>query len=218
MIETSVVSGNTPTLGALSLRTLCSLAALVLAANVASARADESFTVKAAVYAGGGLSIPLGPSDFKDGWEQGWSAGGGIGYRLSPRSEIRTLMFHNRFDLDTAGLSGITGGEYTVLEMSVDYKLYVTGLRSDDLLATYLVVGVGFGGSTNASATFPEPLGSTEKFSEAKLAYDLGGGVDLRALPRTAIFAEAKWDLIRTHDENTTYMPLRAGIRFLIAD
>jgi hypothetical protein len=198
------------------LQTACRIAACCLLASAAVARADDPI-FEAALYAAGGLSTPLAPSEFKDGWEQGWNAGGGIGYRLAPRSEIRTLFFYNRFDLDTTDLPGVSGGEYSVVEVSVDYKLYLTGLRSDDLLAAYLVGGAGFGGSTIASATFPDPFGTTDKLTETKLAYDLGGGVDVRVLPRTKIFAEAKWVLVRTRSENTTYLPLRAGVRFVVA-
>jgi opacity protein-like surface antigen len=201
-----------------SSRTLCAIVTTLLLAAPASARADEPFDLEVALYAAGGLSIPLGPSDFTDGWEQGWNAGGGIGYRLSPRSEIRTLIFYNRFDLNTTNLTGISGGAYSIVEASADYKLYLTGLQAEDRLALYLVGGVGFGGQTIAETTFPEPLGTTQKFTRTKLAYDLGAGVDFRVLPKTAIFAEAKWVLVRTRHENTTYSPLRAGVRFLIAE
>jgi len=197
---------------------LCLVVGSVLAAGPTSARSEDTFEVQAAVYAGGGLCLPVSPSDFTDGWDRGWCAGAGIGYRLAPRSEVRTLMFYDRFDLNTESLPGVSGGAYSVLEVSVDYKLYLTGLRSSDRLAAYLVGGLGFGGQTISATTFPPPLGTTQEVNQTKLAYDVGGGVDVRVLPKTALFAEAKWVLVRTQDENTTYVPLRAGVRFLLAE
>ena len=196
--------------------TVCGIAALCLLAGAAIAQAEAPFDLEAALYAAGGLSAPLSPEEFKHGWEQGWNAGGGIGYRLAARSEIRTLFFYNRFALNTMGVSSLSGGEYTLLEVAVDYKLYLTG-RQDDLLAVYLVGGVGFGGVTIAAADFPDPLGSTEKFTRTKPAYDVGAGVDFRVLPRLAVFAEAKCVLVQTQGESSTLLPLRAGVRFLVA-
>ncbi len=92
--------------------------------------------VKPVFYAGGGISLPVGPSEFddlaaigikigiKDMYKSGVNFGGGVGFQVSPMFELVGRVDYNSFSFDEEGFSDALVKEFERL-------LPVTGLSLD---------------------------------------------------------------------------------------
>lgn len=148
---------------------------------------------------GAGLSIPTG--DFADNYKSGWlgqviagitGANGMLGGRIDG--------MYIRHSLDTDIVDG------SVALLGANANLVVSPGSMDAKFRPYLLGGVGF---FNAK---PEVDGD-EGEGETKFAFNIGGGFQVKAGSRMAVFLEARYISIRT-EESIGLIPIAIGLRF----
>ncbi|MFQ6116069.1 MAG: outer membrane beta-barrel protein [bacterium] len=174
---------------------------------------------------GGGISVPLGPDEFKDFWNLGFNGNAGIGYFITPQLTIGGNFTFNRFSLDGdkmiedlggAGLGiSVDGGAISAFEILGVGKYYFSPIGN--VTNFYVLGGVGLGIVKVSEATISAPGIPTETVqsdSESKLLVAGGLGVTFPVGATTNIFVEGRFSLISTEGSNTTFLPVRAGIIF----
>lgn len=193
------------------------LAVLLLFAISASAQNQ----IKPVVYAGGGLGLPLSPSEFSDGWKMGIGFGGGVGAQFTPNIEVVGKFFYNTFGLDVPEVEGVTvdGGDLQFIEFGADVKyLFTTG--PDSPFGPFLLFGLGM---TNVKITDLTVSGGDitiglQGVSETKFALALGGGFDYMFSPKAGLWVEGRYAMVLTEGDSFGYMPIRAGVKLLLGE
>ena len=184
---------------------------------------------KADLYIAGGLALPSGPEDFRDNWNLGLNLGGGIGFSLSSAVSIAFSGEYAFFPIDEtemlkkAGASGtgvsvtIDGGTLSILTLAGNVKLLL--IPTPGSTAPYFVAGAGFFSLSASDARISASyLGSsssvTVKFDNESAFYaSVGAGMDIPMNEKTSVFFEGRYSIGFTKGENTSYIPIKAGIR-----
>ena len=172
--------------------------------------------MKPAIYAGGGLGMPLSPTEFKDGYKMGYGFGAGVGLEFTPGIEVIGKFFYNTFSLDVPDGADVDGGDFKSLEFGVDGKYLFMANQPEMKIHPYILVGVGMANvkvteATIGDETFPEE-------SETKLMFNGGGGVEFAVSPKAAIWVDARYATVLTEDESISYLPIRAGVKFFVGN
>lgn len=148
---------------------------------------------------GAGLLLPMGDYKTADktGWVAGvdvtdWLTGGSIGIRAEGSYS------QTSHKAGVSGNSKIIGGMADVV--------YAFG-KTAASMRPYLLGGVGF---YNVKFT-----GTGPSVSESKIGFGGGGGVAFKlGTGGSRVFVEAKYVSVSTSGSSTTFLPVRAGIRF----
>jgi len=208
-------------------RVLIVVAALLALSTMVTAQSQ----VKPVFFAGGGMGMPLAPSFFSDYWKMGYGFGGGAGVQINPSIEITGKVFYNTFTFDGdkflkefslgEDVSGITidGLDFKAIEFGVDFKYILLANQPEAKFRPFMVVGAGMANIkfddvtiTGDSESVMLPTGA---FSETDFAIGGGAGFDYMFAPKTGVWLEARVNVIMTEGESTTYLPIRAGVKFL---
>jgi opacity protein-like surface antigen len=200
------------------------LVSVFLLAFAATSAAQQQ--MKPVFYAGGGLCMPIGPTFFKDYWKTGIGFGGGVGLQFNPQIEVIAKFYYNTFGLDwdklLAGYSGVTcdGLDFQAIEFGADFKYMMAAGGEGAPFKPFFIAGVGFAQAkftdltvTGDTSTVIFPASS---ISETKVAISAGAGFDYMFSPQMGFWLEGRFAMIATSGESTTYLPFRAGIKFLI--
>jgi opacity protein-like surface antigen len=176
-------------------RTGIVLVGLLSLAGVGSLAAQQGIRVGI----GGGLLMPLG--DYKTADKMGWLLGADATYWLAGapvgiRIEGDYSQTSHKSTFITSGNSKIFGGLAEVV--------YAFGTKADQL-RPYIMGGIGY-------FNFKE---SASGSSESKVGFGGGAGVALKVgTGSTRVFAEARFTSVSTSGGSTTFLPIRAGLRF----
>lgn len=196
---------------------------------------------KPAIYVGGGMSLPMGPQVFSDFWKSGFGGSGGFALQVSPAIEIGGTLGYSKFPFDDDavlayfGLSdfqlpglnidvSFSGLDITTLEFLAygkymftvgaegsRFKPYMvatggmTKMSTDELSATVTISGL-----IDTSFTETAPSMSTTDFT-----IGFGAGFEYMFSPKAGFWLDGKYMVILTEGESTSYLPIRAGLKFM---
>jgi len=170
------------------------------------------------LYAGGALSLPNAPDDFKDSFKTGYHGLVGVGYKLGPGFQVVGKAEYHKFsyNFDFAGLSDVDGGDSKMWMFGGDGRLAL------DLPAApikpFAFVGVGianikqsdFGGNVTLATALNDALPDTQN----KVYYNIGAGVELKFGPSFNLFVQGRYVSIATEGDKTTFIPITVGLKF----
>jgi len=148
---------------------------------------------------GGGVSIPTGDfgADYKTGW-----LGQVIAGITGP-----TGRFGGRIDgmYVRHSVDGVADASRQLLGANAD--LVVSPGSMDAKLRPYLMGGVGFFNSKSE-------VGSVEGEGVTDFAFNLGGGLSIKAGSKMSVFLEARYVSIQSDPSSTGFIPIAVGLRF----
>jgi opacity protein-like surface antigen len=169
------------------------------------------------LYAGGGLSLPMSPDGFKDGYKTGFHGYIGCGFNVMPTLQLMGKLEYHTLSADWAGYTlalGVDeeadGGTYTPLMFGVDgrWSFGVPAMPA----RPYVLGGLGF---AHLSISDIEYEGGSMSFdSETKFYFNIGGGVDFKITPVSSLFVQARWINIATEGDATAMIPITVGMKF----
>jgi outer membrane protein with beta-barrel domain len=150
---------------------------------------------------GAGLLLPMGDYKTADktGWIAGvdvtdWLAGGAIGIRVEGSYS------------QTSHKAGISGNSKIIGGMADVVYAFGTSAAS---MRPYVLGGIGF---YNVKFT-----GTGSSVSESKVGFGGGAGVAFKlGTGGSRVFVEGKYVSVSTTGSSTTFLPVRAGIRFAL--
>lgn len=144
--------------------------------------------------------------------------GGGMAFPTGTFGDAADTGYLGQIIAGITGPSSRLGGRVDGMFISNDYGPYTyqqVGVMGDVVLspraraktAPYLLAGLGFvNGKTTGTGS---PLGS-----ETKLAFNAGGGLDIRTRGQVSVYLEARWVTVRTEVNSTSYFPVTIGLRW----
>ncbi|MEE9553797.1 MAG: outer membrane beta-barrel protein [candidate division Zixibacteria bacterium] len=194
----------------------------VMISNVYSQGAER----KIAFYANSGISGPLGPQGFKDGWGAGVTFGFAAGYKTTSKlilgiyADFNSFNFRDEKLINDAGLQGygigIEGGKSRITSYGFNARYYLDARKKE--ARPYLVFNIG-GINLTGSDIYVSYAGNTFLLAEwvgneTAMAVALGAGLEVYLSPKISLFADAKFSLAYTDEENTKYLPVRIGLSF----
>ncbi len=178
------------------------------------------------LYLGGGVAFPVGPSTFKDIWKMGYNGTGGIGFTFAPGLSVIFTASYSSFPIDQSGIitkagipAGVSvsvdGGTITALDFAgnIKYSFMPKGT------SLYVVASAGYFSMSASDITIKVSSGgSSQNFTEkpdAESAFStsIGAGVDFPVGAKLGIFVEGRYFIAFTSGGNTSYVPVRAGVR-----
>ena len=179
---------------------------------------------RATLSFGGGLSFPSQPNLFSDYWKTGFNVGAGLGYKLSTAVSIDGTFEYNNFAFDDEGLLndlGATGYGITIQGGSATIFSVIGSLKANLIpppkpVSPYFLVGIGLFSLSTSDITISTPYGSEKKKGDSESAFTIvfGVGLDIRANETTTVFIQVADGVGFTKGQNTSYVPLKAGLRF----
>jgi opacity protein-like surface antigen len=142
----------------------------------------------------------------------GWSVGGGLAYNLTDRFAIDLLSLgvdHFPLDRKEANINPPPGGSMTMISIT-------TGLRgrlTRGHTAVFLAAGTGLFGAAHWDLELSngETVPGNDRVS---LGWNIGAGLDRRLDETRTAFTEFRATFATTAYENSTYYPVRGGLRF----
>ncbi len=192
------------------------LLAVLLFGLVATASAQvpmKPFTI----YASAGVTTPMSPDDFKDGWGTGYHANAQLGFNMYPKTEFVLNLEYHKFGADADFLEIAEGGDKSVIMAGGDFKLNLGAPMVP--IKPFLLVGAGIAVLSTSDVTIDvgPDIGTFSIDSENKLYYQIGGGIEF-----TNFFIRAKFVTIKDGasdvdlgtEENASMMPISIGIKF----
>lgn len=198
-------------------RILMALVILLASASVASAQVPSPFSL----YAGGLVSMPQGPSSFKDGYRNGWHGTLGLGWKFMPNFQaVAKAEVHSfGFDYEGSGLAtsnpNLSGGSNRVMMFGLDGR-FSLGVPAAPV-KPFALAGFGmakveqteFSGdalatSMNASSFDPQTKGY----------WNIGAGFELKGSPLFGFFAQVRYVSIATDGEAEKFVPITLGLKF----
>ena len=147
---------------------------------------------------GGGLSVPTG--NFADAYKTGWlgqviagitGANGMLGGRIDGM-----YVKHS--------VDGVSDASRKLLGANGDVVLSLGSTAAK--LRPYLLGGIGF-------FNVKSKVGSVEGPGDTKFAFNLGGGLTVKAGSRMAVFLEGRYISIQTEGSSTGFIPISIGLR-----
>lgn len=201
------------------------LAVLCMCATLASAQ----HKMKPVVYVGGGIGMPLSPSVFSDYWKMGYGFDGAVGVLVAPQIEVLGKFGFNTFPLDAdkiiseSGATDVTidGLDFRTMEFGVEAN-YLFNSNPDNPFIPFLTVGVGGANykftdvtvsGQDTSITFP-----ASSYSKTSMFISGGAGINYMFTPKVGGWVSVKYTVITTEGESTSYLPIRAGVKFLLGE
>ncbi len=169
-----------------------------------------------AIYAGGGVSMPMGPEFFKDNWKMGIGFGGGVGFAVNPQFEVVGKVFYNTFAMD---VEGIEGGDFVAFAFGADVHFYpMANETNESAFSPYILGGIGMTSAKLTEITAPALLAMAETDAEMDITFGFGAGFEYEMSPKMAFWVEGKFTIISTEGESTSHLPIRAGLKFNLGE
>ena len=192
-----------------------SLIVLFLISSIQFANAQEK---KFEWMIGGGFDSPVGPESFSNEFNTGLTAKVAAGYFIMPRATLGANLSYNRFGFNKGSFTtgtDIDGSDLSIFELTGIGKYYLWPVsRSTDF---YVLGGPGMAYSHSSDVTFTNTDGeviTTAGRDETDFMFTLGAGLRFDVTDRWGLFAEGRYSHVFTPNDNTTYLPIRAGIIF----
>ncbi len=195
--------------------TLAFMAALVLAAGLDTVQAQDR---KFEWLVGGGIDSPLGPNEFKDTFQTGWTVKLAGGYYLTPQFTVGANVSINRFAFDednfvTIDNPDISGGDLSVFEFAGVGKYYLMPMTK--VVNFYVLGGPGIAHSRISDFKFRNIAGepvTVEGSNETDFMLTAGAGVKYNVTSRWGVFVEGRYSHLFTESDDTSYLPIRIGV------
>lgn len=148
------------------------------------------------LYAGGGLTLPNKPADFKSYYNTGFHGMIGVGMKAFPFIEGIGKIEYHKFSSDIS--EEVSGGEFNTLLLGVDAKVAV-GIPGIPV-KPYAIVGAGLAKVTQKNFDIPDGINDEVKTlanglsinDQTKLYYNLAIGGEYGLLPAITLFAEGR--------------------------
>lgn len=172
--------------------------------------------MKPAIYLGGGIDMPLSPTEFKDGYKMGFGFGAGVGLEVTPGIEVIGKFFYNTFSLDVPDGAEVDGGDFRSLEFGVNGKYLFMANQPEMKIHPYMLVGLGMSNVKFTEATIGDEV--IPEVSETKLMFEGGAGVEFAVSPKAAIWVDARYASVQTEGDAIAYLPIRAGVKFFLGN
>ena len=200
----------------------------MLALVAAVVRAEDGLTL----YVDAGASFPAAPPEFPELWDTGWTAGAGVGLRVSAAWEVVTAAHYLRYGADAdrmieelllAGPGGvldiaaIDGRDMSSLSLLVETRFHGRDAGAD--WRPYLTFGAGFFHASTSDATVTPADPGVEPVvvlgdSDGALAASIGAGVLLRLTASLSFVFDSTYLIGFTEQSSTEALPLRIGLAF----
>ena len=159
--------------------------------------APASAQARGYVGFGGGLSIPTG--NFGDAYKTGW-LGQVIAGITGPSG-----MFGGRIEGMYVKHS-VDGVDASTKLLGANADLVVSPGSAAAKVRPYLLGGVGFFNSKSK-------VGSVEGAGTTDFAFNLGGGLSLKAGTKMSVFLEARYISVQSDPSSTGFIPISGGLR-----
>ncbi len=187
--------------------TIAAISLLVLAISAGAGNAKPS------IYAGAGLAIPMG--NFGDAYSTGIGGTAGVGFPINPTFEIGGRLAYSVFGNKVSG-----GPNWKSLEIMADGRYIFPKGSSDSKFEPFITAGLGFvnskvGETTVSYGGYSVTVGGG---SSTDLAINFGAGFDYLLSPTMKLFVEARYMNIMSSGGSTGYVPIRAGLKFLLGN
>ncbi|MBS4028056.1 MAG: TonB family protein [Ignavibacteriales bacterium] len=176
-----------------------------------------------------GIGFPTSPEKFYDYWRQGYNAGGGLSFSLSPATSLDFVGEYSRFSVDrerlfkylniSANGATIQGAATNVIMFSTLYRYFN---REDATIPLFFLGGLSLTHSSieksEANYSGYETKQSRENYFALSLAY--GGGISFPISPQLDIYLESKHYLgvLKNDQANTNLTSISVGLRFTFDD
>jgi opacity protein-like surface antigen len=161
----------------------------------------------------GGIAPPTG--SLTDYHQVGFSMGGGIYYALTPHLDLNVISVgYDRFGLDQTQFQNDTGLDPS--GASIAMLSVMGGVRArfiPDGFSPFVAADCGL---VHASVDDLTVDGSTtfSGTSENDFGMSLGGGIEGPVSSTSSVFTEVRVNMAFTDGNTSTYVPMRAGMRF----
>lgn len=189
-------------------------AGLVLAC---AAVAGAQVPMPLSFYAGGLMSFPNAPDQFKDSYKNGFHGMLGIGYKAMPILQVVGKAEYHHFGYDLSELSDVSNGAQSVWLYGADLRIGLNLPASP--IKPYILGGgglahVSFSPFEGTNLTLTTALNDLLPEAQNKFYYNFGGGFEFKLAPMTSLFAQVRYVSIATDNEKTSFVPLTLGLKF----
>ena len=172
--------------------------------------------LKPKIYIGGGVNSVVNPNDFKDITKSGVTFLGAVGLPFTPGIEVIAKFHYHDLGFASQFVDlGIPDLNMKVTTIGADVKFpFGPGTLP---VRPYLFLG---GGTFSFSAdSASKTVGSTTytfpATDESDIYFNIGAGVDVKLGPAFALFAEAKYTMLKTSGETSALLPIVVGLKVL---
>ncbi len=189
----------------------------------AGAKAED----KISILFCGGTSIPSGPETFTDGWNPGYSIGGGLIMHMGETSSLITRINYSSFPVDSDKLKSeyfdiygesltIEGGSINSLEFFIESRMNPRGYESKKLWP-YLSGGFGvtyltFSKMTLTSETETGEITGDDPVIKPMISFGFGLGFSFSN--KVKGYIDSHYTILQTNVNGTYHLPIQAGISF----
>lgn len=191
--------------------------------------------MKPAFYIGGGVGMPMSPDFFKDTFKMGFGFGGGVGFQVHPMFEVMGRAYYNMYSLDKDEYAiflgdpdaELDGGSLNMIEIMAEVKFLIPIAPEGEEapFQPYLLGNVGFVNSkvSDLDVSYTDPIegdieGTITSEGSTDIGFGFGAGFVYQVSPKAGIFVEGKYMSISTEDESTSYLPIRAGLKYNLGE
>ena len=183
----------------------------------ASAQVPTPFSL----YAGGAISLPQSPSEFKDGFKNGFSGMLGVGWKLMPNLQAvgKVEMHSFAVDFEQQGLAtsypNLSGGSNRVWMFGVDGR-YSLGLPAAPF-KPFALAGIGLAkiDQTDYSGDpLATSLNSSIPNAQSKMSWNIGAGFEFKSTPLFGLFAQVRYVSVATDGGSSNFIPITLGLKF----
>ncbi len=191
------------------------LTAVLTLACVAVASAQVPVPIS--LYAGGLMSFPNSPDQFKDSYKNGFHGMIGIGYKAMPVAQVVGKAEYHRFGYDFAQIDGVSNGAQSVWLYGADLRVGLNLPASP--IKPYILGGggvahVSFSQFEGTNLSLTTALNDALPAAQNKFYFNFGGGFEFKLAPMTSLFAQVRYVSIATDVEKTSFVPLTLGLKF----
>ena len=188
------------------------IGAVALLATAVSAQAPVPFSI----YAGGLVSIPNSPSEFKDAYKDGYHGLLGLGLKTMPMTQLVAKIEYHKFAYDQPSGSTMSGGAQNIWLFGADLRIAMGAPALP--FKPYILAGGGLAKITYGEFTGTDQLATAVANSslasdQNKFYYNLGAGLEFKCAPMIDLFAQARYVSISTDNTKTSFIPITVGFK-----
>ena len=157
------------------------------------------------IYGSAGITMPMSPDVFKDGWNMGFHGNAQLGFNAFPKTELLLNLGYHTFSADFGDLTGYEGCTFSTILTGVDLKLNLGVPMAP--IKPFVFAGGGLAVMSFSDLTTTS--GTISFDSENEFYFEIGGGVEF-----TKFFVKLKYVSIATEGESTALVPISIGLKF----
>jgi opacity protein-like surface antigen len=200
-------------------RAILLMALLLILSSTSFAQVPKPFNL----YFGGGMTFSSAPQEFRDYHKEGYHLTAGIGFNFIPLVQFvgkaEYHSFSKDFDEFLPDITDLEGGTQRLVTFGVDARLGA-GVPTAPI-KPFLFGGIGLAriSQSDLLTAFTELLPEEEiafldQESETKFYFNIGGGLEFKALTVLNLFIQGRYVNIKQEGDNLVYIPLTVGLKF----